>query len=101
MSIYYSVATSASAGISTKTGPSKDLEIIFTWEAMKSVYLLWSVLQLKSKGTTLLSVLLIVGSQVKAAGHFYQSDMLSNHNIIYTRVLGLDVSILTNVIFRY
>ena len=51
--------------------------------------------------TTVVTLLLIVGSQVEADGHLYPSDILLNGNILYSEVVGLDVNIHTNVIVLY
>ena len=51
--------------------------------------------------TSVVSLLLIVGSQVEADGHLYPSDILLNGNILYSEVVGLDVNIHTNVIVLY
>ena len=48
-----------------------------------------------------LTLLLILGSQVKAEGHLYPSDIILNGNILYSEVVGLDVNIYTNVIVLY
>ena len=51
--------------------------------------------------TSVVSLLLIVGSQVEADGHLYPRDILLNGNILYSEVVGLDVNIHTNVIVLY
>ena len=51
--------------------------------------------------TNLLTLLIFLGSQVKADGHLYPSDILSNGNILYSEVVGLDINIHTNVIVLY
>ena len=51
--------------------------------------------------TTVVTLLMIVGSQVEADGHLYPSDILLNGNILYSEVVGLDINIHTNVIVLY
>ena len=51
--------------------------------------------------TTVLTLLLIFGSQVKADGHLYPSDILLNGKVLYSEVVGLDVNIHTNAIVLY
>ncbi len=41
------------------------------------------------------------GTQVKADGHLYPSDILLKGKILYSEVVGLDVNIHTNVIALY
>ena len=50
---------------------------------------------------TVVTLLLIVGSQVKADGHLYPSNILLNGKILYSEVVGLDVNIHTNVLVLY
>ena len=50
---------------------------------------------------TVVTLLLIVGSQVKADGHLYPSDILLDGNILYSEIVGLDINIHTNVIVLY
>ena len=49
----------------------------------------------------LLTISLIFGTQLKADGHLYPSDILVKGTILYSEVVGLDVNIHTNVIVLY
>ena len=49
----------------------------------------------------LLTISLVFGTQLKADGHLYPSDILLKGTILYSEVVGLDVNIHTNVIVLY
>ena len=49
----------------------------------------------------MLTISLIVGTQLNADGHLYPSDILLKGTILYSEVVGLDVNIHTNVIVLY
>ena len=49
----------------------------------------------------ILTISLIVGTQLNADGHLYPSAILSKGTILYSEVVGLDVNIHTNVIVLY
>ena len=49
----------------------------------------------------LLTISLIVGTQLNADGRLYPSDILLKGTILYSEVVGLDVNIHTNVIVLY
>ena len=49
----------------------------------------------------ILTISLIVGTQLNADGHLYPSDILLKGTILYSEVVGLDVNIHTNVIVLY
>ena len=49
----------------------------------------------------LLTISLIVGTQLNADGRLYPRDILLKGTILYSEVVGLDVNIHTNVIVLY
>ena len=49
----------------------------------------------------MLTISIIVGTQLNADGHLYPSDILLKGTILYSEVVGLDVNIHTNVIVLY
>ena len=49
----------------------------------------------------ILTISLIVGTQLNADGRLYPSDILLKGTILYSEVVGLDVNIHTNVIVLY